>query len=1061
MGDFDYEEEGFEELDSSEDAHEVIIPDGLKEGDVFIAVVGDEEFRVTVPPGFKPGDHLLLDVQDDAEVKQEGQVDPGSKKPKLKPKRQVSFTEEEPSVMLFSPELGGLGLNGEATDEALEDFGELGKADLLDIVIPDHASPGDVLELESDCGQMIEVVVPQGMEAGMTLTVESPTGRVINKEGFPEDLAPTDETAEKQDEELQKLQEENQQTTKIDILIPEGTCAGDVLEVESPTGQTIEVVVPDGAEAGMTLTVETPISKDETKASFPEEPAAADESGKKQDETLQEENQKVDNIDTPIPQGTFAGDKSDVESATAQTIEARDDTEAGMILPVENPTSKDNQQASFPEDLAPTDETAEKQDEELQKLQEENQQTTKIDILIPEGTCAGDVLEVESPTGQTIEVVVPDGMEAGMALTVESPTGQDETKASFPEELAAAEESGKKQDETLQEENQKVDNIDTPIPQGTFAGDKSDVESATAQTIEARDDTEAGMILPVENPTSKDNQQASFPEDLAPTDEAAEKQDEELQELQKENQQTTKMNILIPEGTCVGDVLEVESPTGQTIEVVVPAGMEAGMALTVESPTGKDEKKAGFPENLAPTKKLDEELQEGNQPAPKIDILIPEGTCAGDVLEVESAAGLVFEVVVPDGLAAGMTLTVESPTNKDETKASFPEELAAADESGKKQDETLQEENQKVDNIDTAIPQGTFAGDKSDVESATAQTIEVVAPDDMEAGMTLTVENLTGKDDKQASFPEDLAPTDEAAKKQDEELQELQEGNQPAPKIDILIPEGTCAGDVLEVVSAAGLVFEVVVPDGVEAGMTLTVESPTGKDAKKEGFLEFSEGTFQQSEQEDQSSIQSDSGKHFVDYLSLHADEAECGLRELEALSQEDPMQHHVEQDNVSAGEEPAARVKDQCEKSSKTPFLPELKEEHSREEGTQTPVRQASKFVKNMFATSRTASNMVKRPQNACIAERNRAMGMRKWLSSSESLQSTAASVPERRGGGTKVEEILGKAIQFFFIFLEIKENMIWISDFAHSKKPSQFRALKADVWVQTESASQALLPD
>ena len=121
--DIEYDDDGFEEDAFSDDADavEVIIPEGLKEGTLFIALVGNEEFEVTVPPGLKGGDTLALDVpvshMAGPEVDSHDAVPNGKKKI---PKRQVSFTEEEPSVVLFRPELGGLGLTKQPETEEIE-----------------------------------------------------------------------------------------------------------------------------------------------------------------------------------------------------------------------------------------------------------------------------------------------------------------------------------------------------------------------------------------------------------------------------------------------------------------------------------------------------------------------------------------------------------------------------------------------------------------------------------------------------------------------------------------------------------------------------------------------------------------------------------------------------------------------------------------------------------------------------------------------------------------------------------------------------------------------------
>ena len=151
------------------------IPEGLSEGNVFVAIVGDEEFEITVPPGYSAGDILEVTVPLEL-LREEETPEVSGKKARLKPKRSVSFTEEEPSVMLFSPEVGGLTLEPEPME-------------LIDFVIPENVVPGDILEVQSNSGEMIEVVVPDGAEVGMTLSIEcpvspSPRDRELEELGF-------------------------------------------------------------------------------------------------------------------------------------------------------------------------------------------------------------------------------------------------------------------------------------------------------------------------------------------------------------------------------------------------------------------------------------------------------------------------------------------------------------------------------------------------------------------------------------------------------------------------------------------------------------------------------------------------------------------------------------------------------------------------------------------------------------------------------------------------------------------------------------------------------------
>ena len=742
----DYDE-GFEDEDFDHHAIEVTVPEGLKEGDLFIALVGDEEFEVIVPRGFGGGDVLDLAAEDGifdvpAEPKHQAPADHQarpSKNPKA-PRRQVSFTEEEPSVMLFRPELGGLGLDSENSEQfdQIEDSPPL---QVLDIVIPENVVAGDVLEVESADGETLEVVVPEGMEAGMKLTVESPKGKPALLQ-FEEEI-PLDQDQAKQVEAVKDEKEKSKDAVAtaeqseppplLEFAIPENASAGDVLHVESADGEKLEVVVPEGMEAGMKLTVESPKGK----------PAL-----------LQFEEE--------IP----------LDQDQAKQVEAVKD---------EKEKSKDAVATA-----------------------EQSEPPPLLEFAIPENASAGDVLHVESADGEKLEVVVPEGMEAGMKLTVESPKGKP-ALLQFEEEIPLDQDQAKQVEAVKDEKEKSKDAVATAeqsepppllefaIPENASAGDVLHVESADGEKLEVviPEGMEAGMKLTVESPKGKPallqfEEEIPLDQDQAKQVEAVKDEKEKSKDAVATAEQSEPPPLLefaIPENASAGDVLHVESADGEKLEVVVPEGMEAGMKLTVESPKGKpallqfeeeiplDQDQAKQVEAVKDEKEKSKDAvatAEQSEPPPLLEFAIPENASAGDVLHVESADGEKLEVVVPEGMEAGMKLTVESPKGKP-ALLQFEEEIPL-DQDQAKQVEAVKDEKEKgkdavataEQSIEVMIPEGVSGGDILQVESDTGETVEVVVPEGMEAGMMLTIDahlpSSQVKESTHLSTIEDILP---------------------------------------------------------------------------------------------------------------------------------------------------------------------------------------------------------------------------------------------------------------------------------------------------------------
>ena len=203
---------------------EVTIPEGCEEGDVFEVLLDDIPFEVTVPKGKKPNDLLELEVPADEFQKSPDPPEP-SEPPELsdpkeseeggqgglqdeKEHRHVSFTDAEPAVVLFRPEVGGLQAP-EQTSRAEQ--GQQGDCDKVELTVPSQCRPGDVLTVRTGHSQM-ELTVPEGCRPGDVLEVNLPmegTGSLA--EGSPE--GSPEESPE------QSLEEDEEPPTEAPIVL--------------------------------------------------------------------------------------------------------------------------------------------------------------------------------------------------------------------------------------------------------------------------------------------------------------------------------------------------------------------------------------------------------------------------------------------------------------------------------------------------------------------------------------------------------------------------------------------------------------------------------------------------------------------------------------------------------------------------------------------------------------------------------------------------------------------------------------------------------------------------
>ena len=105
------------------------------------------------------------------------------------------------------------------------------------------------------------------------------------------------------------------------------------------------------------------------------------------------------------------------------------------------------------------------------------------------------------------------------------------------------------------------------------------------------------------------------------------------------------MNVEVPDGVMPGDPMSI-MVGDQEFTITVPDGVGPGMLIEVDLPIAEE----------APPGPSDEPLTEA------VLVDVPPGMGPGDVFNVETAWGGVFEIAVPDGVGPGEQIQVELPT---------------------------------------------------------------------------------------------------------------------------------------------------------------------------------------------------------------------------------------------------------------------------------------------------------------------------------------------------------------------------------------------------------------
>ena len=551
--------------------------------------------------------------------------------------------------------------NGPSEDGFEQDTEEKRQAEKLSdsssmaaVVVPEDAFAGDVLEVESPEGERIEVVVPEDTKAEKTLTVESPKNKKTELDfsgAAPEqDKGPSEEPV-KEEGDLPP-EKPSDSPPLLSVVVPEDVFAGEVLEVESSEGERIEVVVPEDAKAGKTLTVESPKNK-KTELDFsgaaPEQDKGPSEEPVKEEGDLPPEkpSDSPPLLSVVVPEDVFAGDVLEVESPEGERIEVvvPEDTKAGKTLTVESPKNKktelDFSGAAPEQDKGPSEEPV-KEEGDLPP-EKPSDSPPLLSVVVPEDVFAGDVLEVESPEGERIEVVVPEDTKAGKTLTVESPknkkTELDFSGAAPEQDKGPSEEPVKEGDLPPEKPSDSPPLLSVVVPEDVFAGDVLEVESPEGERIEVvvPEDTKAGKTLTVESPMSKQTQMdfggAAPEQDKVPSE-------DQFEQGRKDKTKETSLQAAIPTESQTSK--EAEMKLEEAIFLKPDNLPEQGQALQ----DGKGRSKKGL-----------DSLKHSDFPT-MLAVLIPEGTVAGDLLQVESDTGETVEVTVPRGMEAGMTMTV-------------------------------------------------------------------------------------------------------------------------------------------------------------------------------------------------------------------------------------------------------------------------------------------------------------------------------------------------------------------------------------------------------------------
>eukprot|EP00930_Biecheleria_cincta_P062133 TRINITY_DN4763_c0_g1_i4.p1 TRINITY_DN4763_c0_g1~~TRINITY_DN4763_c0_g1_i4.p1 ORF type:complete len:4247 (+),score=977.42 TRINITY_DN4763_c0_g1_i4:998-12742(+) len=835
---------------------EITIPDDCGPGDGFCVEVDGAEFELMVPEGCRPGETIYMDVMLDGllgNYRLDSEVS-DSERASSRPASAGRRIEGAPGGIVSDSERASYSGGIEESS---------GERDIIEVVIPDGHSPGDVFSVDAN-GVQFEIIVPEGCEPGETIFMDVLPDYRLSKSARSSSN-PTKTTPRQVESKISRISDSEH---IVEITVPHNARVKDVFYAEV-NGMHFEVEVPPGSAPGDVITMALPpeygsksskgsdiiggtlIRYGDDSASMPAWAAGADSMVIDLHFKLEGNLQSFDDaafLDALA--GTLEVDQSILKVRLSPGSVIADitlvTTDPKVVRRAKRVVDMDLQ--SLAEALgsevleAPSLVVSAAPNSAGAPLKSARKMAC-VELTIPEDCYPGNTFFAEVK-GVEFELIVPDGCRPGDVIEMEVPEAVKDSKdtvtaSDLPSSRRHSTSSNPRPASAKKKlpDAKTVEMVDLTIPDGYYPGEtfRAEVDGMGFDVI-VPSDCAPGDEVEIEIPLAamRERQMAK-----------------RAQPVLSSRKAMTTVEIVIPEGCHPGSRFYAEVD-GREFEVTVPEDTEPGDEIIMDVPVdfAAGGNISGLPSSRSSVRRHpatpNPRPTSSRKKTQTVEIPIPAGCFTGSYFFAE-VDGREFKVTVPEGAQPGDDIIMDLPHD-------FGTRVLATPPSSRRHKETAYPEpasaRLKMQTVEVTIPQGCFAGASFFAMVNNQEEVEVPVPEGCSPGDVIEIELPPPKKAPPKLLPRSALTTTAFEEPQQPEVpvphsspwrgkpgrsnaapsksNSEPEGSSKSSILEIAVPAGFAPGDVF-MADYKGLQFEVVVPDGCGSGDIVSIQLPSGE----------------------------------------------------------------------------------------------------------------------------------------------------------------------------------------------------------------------------------------
>eukprot|EP00931_Biecheleriopsis_adriatica_P098451 TRINITY_DN7240_c0_g1_i2.p1 TRINITY_DN7240_c0_g1~~TRINITY_DN7240_c0_g1_i2.p1 ORF type:complete len:2333 (+),score=612.73 TRINITY_DN7240_c0_g1_i2:51-7049(+) len=793
---------------------DVIVPDGCKPGDCFLADVGSREIVVTVPEGCGPGSLITLGIGTGSENNSVMKSETGS----------VSGVE------VIVPDGCNVGDNFKVevrgkTFEVQVPPG-CGPGSLVTLGIERGSEDASVMKSETGSVSGVEVAVPEWCKVGDNFTVEV-HGKTFEVQ-VPPGCGPGSLVAlgvERGSEDTSMMKPDTGSVIGVNITVPEGCKVGDTFMVEV-RGKKLEARVPPGCGPGSVLT----LGLDRESGSI---------------SIIKSETGSMSGVEVIVPEGCEVGDDFKFEVG-GKDFEGKvpPGSSAGSVLHVDI-SSKSRTSAQSQEIVASAAWQA-ATDVLVQRtatgasaksgiivqptaLRSTTGSSVEVDLIVPDDCGPGDII-LADVGGRELEVFVP--AECGPGSKVTIALGPESVSAGrFDTDLSSLPLLPRQSTELSVE-------VEVCVPDGVGVGDMfiADIAGREMEILvpegcgpgsllkldlgRSHTESDSGMMSVGGVSAKRERTSSTVAQDVEITIPLDCQGDTFVAEVAGR-----QIELPVPDGCRAGDklIISLHLPSAQASEAggaILPGRPASASSIRPESasslkpPSGSRAQRPSVrslsgrsgqsrPGSSALSRKS--RASSAGSTMVEVGIVVPDGAQPGETIQAK-VGGKDIELTLPPGASPGSTIMVSLKSRDilNETASPISRPASPTSETAASTTTTIE--------VQLGMPEELKAGELFEAE-IDGDVMEFEVPDDILPGSMLTVSMKKPRKTVNERFADRQSTGDSRRE-------------HGVLECDVEIPPGYVPGDVFEA-EIDGKIVEVTVPDGCYEGMVIAIDLPS------------------------------------------------------------------------------------------------------------------------------------------------------------------------------------------------------------------------------------------